>query len=1083
MNTAVDDTSQKLPTIQLTREESTLKDLLLDVAQYIKDRGTGNTNGDSTDTVLRFTGGWVRDKLLGVDSNDIDVAINNMTGYQFGTILKEYLDAPENIKKYQWKRGEKAPSLHKIEANPEKSKHLETVTTRILGFDVDLVNLRKEAYDESSRTPQMEFGTAEEDALRRDATINALFYNLNESKVEDLTRRGLDDMRDKIIRTPMEPYQTFRDDPLRVLRLIRFASRLGFRIDEDTENAMQHDDIGSALKLKISRERVGIEVQKMLQGPDPRGALHVIDRLRLYPIIFANYQDDATPDCSAWSLSYDALHRLISSAGESDTAGHVRALLVPGSLETYYAWTIAAFAPWSAIPARIQGTKPAAPRMAEAARDGLRADNKTLNVLKQAAVYWRNVIDVKTALVENKMQGTPAEIRQQVGLHVRSWTPEWKFCVLLSLLQEIMQGGDYVQVSIAVVQSYNQFLSYIVDQGLEDVCDLKHIVKGDEVMKEFGGKKGPWVSKALKLVIDWQLLHPDSQDKQELFKFLETKREEIGESLQQPTVAPITDSVLDGFTGATVTELWQEISTKSDSNEALQNLLIAEACLRKQSCATPSEANKNAINSLYNWATQEESRQKSALAISVISSLYALLPLEESDDASNVVIALGSFTSESDAWNTHDAFTTATYLLGEFVDKAEPLSFWMTVEGILKNRVRPLFAKSKNPAITESGRKNFHSVSLPRFDLSIIDPETKPWKNHDAYITVVFSWILKQYTPTDIETLEEHFPLLVPPILTLIDDDNISYKRLGCVLLSQFLIPIRGSRSDILRRTNLSSVFEDAIRPLFHSLPTITPEDDSIQLLREAYPAFRSLLQISYRLTPADPRSQGQSTQAASAKRLKDDETFIAATTKALRDHLIPSFHHISSTNTTAPGSHFASFPHPRLSTLLLDQIALTCAGLKIHTTKYLQDIIPLIYSTLSNPFGTAHPPLLLSSLSVTRAILLNAYPRVWRWRGELLGAICSCWLHILEDEEESKDTDEKKAADLEKVKKQLQGSVYLLRYVLENPLLDDNDQGQLEAKGNVGKEMQMLVDADKSLKGCLLAEVDPGEPSHFGYD
>ncbi|KAL4998607.1 hypothetical protein BDV10DRAFT_201264 [Aspergillus recurvatus] len=525
MNPVADGSLQQPPTIQLTPSEKTLKDLLLDVAQYIQNCNTANGHGDGTETVLRFTGGWVRDKLLGVGSQDIDVAINNMTGYQFGTMLKRYLDIPENVEKYKGQNGEKELSLHKIEANPEKSKHLETVTTKIFGFDVDLVNLRKEAYDENSRTPQMEFGTAEEDALRRDATINALFYNLNESKVEDLTGRGLDDMRDEIIRTPMEPYQTFKDDPLRVLRLIRFASRLGFRIDEDTENAMQHGDIGTALKLKISRERVGIEVQKMLQGPDPRGALHIIDRLNLYPIIFANYQDDATADSSTWSLAYNALHRFFSREGDSEDASRVRALLVRDPLEAYYSWVIVAFAPWSAVPTRIQETKPVPPRMAEAARDSLRADNRTVNILKQTGTHWRNIIDVKTALVQDRMEGTAAEIRQQVGLHIRSWSAEWRFCVLLSFLQEIMQGGEFVQV----VQSYDQFLSYIVEQDLQDVCELKHIVKGDEIMKAFETKKkGPWVSNALKLVTEWQLLHPGVQDKEGVLKYLQSKREEIG---------------------------------------------------------------------------------------------------------------------------------------------------------------------------------------------------------------------------------------------------------------------------------------------------------------------------------------------------------------------------------------------------------------------------------------------------------------------------------------------------------------------------------------------------------------------------
>lgn len=262
------------PTIELTPIESTLRTLLLDVADHIQKKGIVEEGSDvmkHPETVLRFTGGWVRDKLLGVDSHDIDVGISSMTGYQFGISLKEYLDIPENLEKY--KKGlpneemnDAIVSLHKIDANPEKSKHLETVTTKIFGRDIDLVNLRKETYTDDSRNPQMEFGTAVEDALRRDATINALFYNLNESCLEDLTERGLEDMEKKIIRTPLEPYQTFKDDPLRVLRLIRFASRLEYRIDEEAEKAMRNEDISAALKLKISKERVGTELEKMLRG-------------------------------------------------------------------------------------------------------------------------------------------------------------------------------------------------------------------------------------------------------------------------------------------------------------------------------------------------------------------------------------------------------------------------------------------------------------------------------------------------------------------------------------------------------------------------------------------------------------------------------------------------------------------------------------------------------------------------------------------------------------------------------------------------------------------------------------------------
>lgn len=243
--------------ITLTPQESKLRSLLLDVARYIDE-----SKEIKEQLELRFAGGWVRDKLLNIPSHDIDTAINVMTGYAFSLKMKEYLDVPENRLKHGI---ESVSNLHKIAANPEKSKHLETVTTKILGYDVDFVNLRKETYSVDSRHPQMEFGTAKEDALRRDATVNALFYNIHTDKVEDFAG-GLADLHARLIRTPLAPHQTFIDDPLRVLRLIRFASRLGFTIDPESEVSVCDATILEALKLKISRERIGTEIEKMLSG-------------------------------------------------------------------------------------------------------------------------------------------------------------------------------------------------------------------------------------------------------------------------------------------------------------------------------------------------------------------------------------------------------------------------------------------------------------------------------------------------------------------------------------------------------------------------------------------------------------------------------------------------------------------------------------------------------------------------------------------------------------------------------------------------------------------------------------------------
>ncbi|RKK53812.1 hypothetical protein BFJ66_g4990 [Fusarium oxysporum f. sp. cepae] len=146
--------------------------------------------------------------------------------------------------------------------------------------------VRKEAYDDDCRTPETEFGTIEEDAFRRDATANALFFDLQNRKVADFTRRGLDDLEAGIMRTPLEPRQTFLDDPLRVLRLIRIGSKLGFTLDPEALSCIKEHEIHVALDEKVSRERVGIEVFKMMKNRNPELSFSLIHEANLYGTVF-----------------------------------------------------------------------------------------------------------------------------------------------------------------------------------------------------------------------------------------------------------------------------------------------------------------------------------------------------------------------------------------------------------------------------------------------------------------------------------------------------------------------------------------------------------------------------------------------------------------------------------------------------------------------------------------------------------------------------------------------------------------------------------------------------------------------------
>ncbi|KAG7121433.1 Nucleotidyltransferase lcsQ like protein [Verticillium longisporum] len=226
-----------------------------------------------------------------------------MTGLRFGERLREYCDVPKLASRHGIEPDD-IGNLHRIAANPEKSKNLETTTVKVFGLDLDFVNLRTETYAEDSRNPTVDFGTAEEDALRRDATVNALFFNLHTEQVEDFTG-GLADMRDQLIRTPLEPFQTFMDDPLRVLRLVRFASRLGFAIDPAARDVMADPNVLAALRIKISRERVGVELEKMMKGNDPHRALQLIDELGLHHAIYTDpaRADIPHPILSKWHIA------------------------------------------------------------------------------------------------------------------------------------------------------------------------------------------------------------------------------------------------------------------------------------------------------------------------------------------------------------------------------------------------------------------------------------------------------------------------------------------------------------------------------------------------------------------------------------------------------------------------------------------------------------------------------------------------------------------------------------------------------------------------------------------------------------
>lgn len=222
-------------------------------------------------------GGWVRDKLIGIPSDDIDIMLSNISGEDFAKLLTKHLNIQD---------------AHTIKSNPEKSKFITTAKGYIpLSSgkiqEVDFAQARSEVYKEDSRIPEIKPATPQEDAYRRDLTINSCFYNINENKLEDYTGMGIKDLVSNTFRTPEDPLKTFSDDPLRIFRTVRFTAKYNGNIDPQTYQAMTNPQLREEIKQKVSKERIGIEFIKMLKNPNPEVALKLLKDTGLWQDIIS----------------------------------------------------------------------------------------------------------------------------------------------------------------------------------------------------------------------------------------------------------------------------------------------------------------------------------------------------------------------------------------------------------------------------------------------------------------------------------------------------------------------------------------------------------------------------------------------------------------------------------------------------------------------------------------------------------------------------------------------------------------------------------------------------------------------------
>lgn len=258
------------------------------------------TTGTAFEGNLYLVGGVLRDRFLGLPvTEDLDLVTEGDAVALAALLYKKGLS----------------------EHHPVEYPRFGTAKVRIAGHDVELVTARAESYESTSRKPRVERATLKDDAFRRDFTINTLMENIHTGEVLDLTGMAYSDLGDGVIRTPLGPRITFYDDPLRMLRAVRFAARFGFEIEEETWEAVCAE--AHRLNLMgpeppvVSAERIRDEFVKTMMSPDPARGLELMRESGLLAQFFPELLEMVGVTQNAWHL-YDVWEHTMEAVRHLD---------------------------------------------------------------------------------------------------------------------------------------------------------------------------------------------------------------------------------------------------------------------------------------------------------------------------------------------------------------------------------------------------------------------------------------------------------------------------------------------------------------------------------------------------------------------------------------------------------------------------------------------------------------------------------------------------------------------------------------------------------------------------------------------
>lgn len=454
-------------------------------------------------TICRVAGGWVRDKLLGKESDDIDIALNNMKGSKLAQLINQELYPGKD-------------KVGIIQQNAQKGKHLETATIKICNIWVDFVNLRCE--DENV------IGSPLSDAERRDLSINSLFYNINEEKVEDWTNKGINDLINGIVETPIDAEITFRDDPLRILRMLRFALKYKFTISDNINNTIEKNikEFRNNFYNTISAERIEKELFKIINMNNSSFAIAYLYEYNLLDVILQPSKYYENNDIKNLFLSTANLYilgehllekmKIFDIEINSDNFNKIDYGLL---LLTLYFRNI-----------KVKFGKENTTINKLILRETFKTNN---DYIKENIIMNENFDELITLINNNNYD------RLSVGKILRKI--HYKNIIKLLLVSICYEYLNNMNLKILIsdidenvlhpiIDKFKDFFNFIINENMLHIDELKPLYNGQEIIKLLNIKPGKEVGKLLEILIEEQIKEPNFS-KESALELLNKKKEEI----------------------------------------------------------------------------------------------------------------------------------------------------------------------------------------------------------------------------------------------------------------------------------------------------------------------------------------------------------------------------------------------------------------------------------------------------------------------------------------------------------------------------------------------------------------------------